>query len=524
MTTSELIETDVLVIGCGIAGAVSALQLAESGYNIVIATSASELIETNTKYAQGGIVYRGIDDSPEKFAHDITVAGAGISNPAAVKQIAEEGPLYVREILIEKVGVHFDTRERGEFSLVKEGGHSLHRILHTADSSGHEIESSLIRKLQQFANVKFLANHTAIDLLTPSHHSTQKVDSYNPLRCVGAYLLDSENSIVKRCIARNTILATGGLGQIYLRTTNPVGSRGDGLAMAYRAGARVVNCEYVQFHPTTFFKKNAPMFLITEAMRGAGAVLLNSRGEHFMEKYNVEWKDLAPRDIVSRSIHREMELTGSENVYLDIGSAKPKTEILHEFPFLYQQCRLHGIDITLDLIPVVPAAHYFCGGVWVDINGRTTVNNLYAVGEVSCTGVHGANRLASTSLLEGLVWGAKAASDIISKQRTMLFDQGRISAWNESSNILADPALISQDMTVIRHIMWNYVGLIRTTHRLQRAIRELRNLEIEVERFYRTVRINDELIGLRNAVRAANIITMAAWENNTSLGCHFRES
>jgi L-aspartate oxidase len=266
------------------------------------------------------------------------------------------------------------------------------------------------------------------------------------------------------------------------------------------------------------------MFLLTEAMRGAGAKLLNVRGERFMEKYNSEWKELAPRDVVSRSIHQEMELTRSDHVYLDLKTARSHDEIVREFPFLYKQCKLHGVDITRDLVPVVPAAHYFCGGVWVDINGRTTIDNLYAVGEVSCAGVHGANRLASTSLLEGLVWGVKAAESIVNDQQTMLFNKDYISPWSESSNETADPALILQDMTVIRHIMWNYVGLVRTTHRLQRAIRELRNLEIEIERFYRAVRISDELIGLRNAVRASNIITMAAWENKSSLGCHFRES
>jgi L-aspartate oxidase len=300
-------------------------------------------------------------------------------------------------------------------------------------------------------------------------------------------------------------------------------ARGDGLAMAYRAGARVINSEYVQFHPTAFYKKDAPAFLITEALRGAGAVLINTKGERFMERYDAQRMELAPRDVVARSIYIEMQETGTDHVYLDISSRMSNAQITKEFPFVTKTCDSYGIDITKEAIPVVPAAHYFCGGVWVDTNGKSSVDNLFAIGEVSCTGIHGANRLASTSLLEGLVWGYRAAQ-VIEHERGhyQRYEQSMIPPWKETGTEEPDPALISQDLAVIRHTMWNYVGLIRSTHRLQRAIRELRNLEIEIERFYRAVKPNDALIGLRNSVRCANIITNSAWENKSSVGCHYR--
>jgi L-aspartate oxidase len=294
--------------------------------------------------------------------------------------------------------------------------------------------------------------------------------------------------------------------------------------MAYRAGARVLNCEFMQFHPTAFYQQGAPCFLITEAMRGAGARLLDSNGNLFMQKYDPEWKDLAPRDVVARSIHQEMLTSGTTHVFLDIASHLPESEIRDRFPFIYEKCLEYGVDITHEPIPIVPAAHYFCGGVWVDLWGRTTLNHLYAVGEVACTGLHGANRLASTSLLEGVVWGNRAAEHIL---RTMeehpMPHKDEIPPWIETGTEIPDSALISQDMSVIKHIMWNYTGLIRTTERLQRALRELRHLESEIDRFYQAVKLTDGIIGLRNAVRAAIIITIAAWENKTSVGCHYRQ-
>jgi L-aspartate oxidase len=329
---------------------------------------------------------------------------------------------------------------------------------------------------------------------------------------------------VKRILAKRTILATGGVGQLFLYTTNPPGARGDGLAMAYRAGARVINAEFIQFHPTTFVKQGAPRFLISEAVRGDGARLVHEDGEPFMQKYDAAWKDLAPRDVVSRSIHTEMLERGVPHVYLDLRSYIKPERIRHHFPNIVKMCLQHGIDPTKDLVPVAPGAHYFCGGVWVDEHGRTTLDNLYAVGEVSCTGLHGANRLASTSLLEGLVWGVRASKHIVMH---LPFDDApdakKIPMWKESGGTAPDPALIAQDMTSIQHMMWNYVGLVRSAARLNRALSELRHLETEIENFYRASVVNDDLIGLRNAVRSAVIIAMAAWENKTSVGCHFRE-
>ncbi len=523
MAQPDLITTDVLIIGCGIAGGVAALELAEAGATVTVVTLAPRPEESNTYYAQGGIVYQADADSPQLLIDDIIRAGAGMSNRAAVEILAREGPDLVRSVLLDKIGVPFDRTATDELSLVREGGHSLHRILHAADMTGSAIESNLLRSLSQFTNVNLLTGHTAVDLLTPAHHSTDRLSVYDHPSCVGAYILNQNSGEVVRVVARRTILATGGLGQIFLRTTNPYGARGDGLAMAYRAGARVINSEFIQFHPTAFFKNNAPCFLISEAVRGAGARLVADDGEPFMERYDPEWKDLAPRDVVARSIHQEMLTRGTPNVFLDVSSVLLPDQIRSSFPSIYEQCLRYDIDMAKEPIPVVPAAHYFCGGVWVDEWGRSTVRDLFAVGEVSCTGIHGANRLASTSLLEGLVWGYRSAQEIKrGLASSALHDPDTIPSWRQTGSEEPDAALIRQDMQAIKNIMWNYVGLVRTDRRLQRAIRELRHLEFEIERFYRAVRLTDGLIGLRNAIRSALIVTIAAWENKSSVGCHYR--
>jgi L-aspartate oxidase len=521
---SQTIETDVLILGCGIAGATAALELADLGAEITIVTRSAEAQESNTLYAQGGIIYRGIEDSPQALEKDIIRAGDGHCNPKAVAILAEEGPDLVKRILIEAAGVQFDRNDDGSLSLVREGGHSLPRILHVADYTGKAIEEALIKALSRYPNVHLLTKQTAVDLLTPSHHSLNRLAVYDPRSCVGAYLFDQSDGVVRRCLAKQTILATGGLGQIFLRTSNPTGARGDGVAMAERAGARVINMEFVQFHPTTFHFEHAPNFLISEAVRGAGARLVGPDGEPFMQRYAPEWKDLAPRDVVARSIHQEMLARGLSHVYLDLRSYIPRADILAHFPTIYRSCLAYGVDVTQELVPVVPAAHYACGGVWVDEWGRTTIEHLYAIGEVSCTGVHGANRLASTSLLEALVWGHRVAGDL---GRTMLRDRpiapNDIPPWKDDGLEPSDQALISQDMTSIKNIMWNYVGLIRTTPRLNRALRELHHLETEIENFYRRTLLSDDLIGLRNAVRTAVIVASAAWENKRSMGAHYRE-
>jgi L-aspartate oxidase len=521
---SDAIHTDVLVLGCGIAGGTAALELAEAGFDVLIVTRADRAEESNTYWAQGGIIFEGDGDSPELLASDIANAGDGLCHDQAVEILARSGPGLVQSILLDRLKVPFDRKPDGRLALGREGGHSLPRILHATDATGRAIETALITALAQHPRVRFLASHTAVDLLTPAHHGRDRRAIYDPLSCVGAYVLDQVSGEVIRCFARATVLSTGGLGQIFLRTTNPVGSRGDGLAMAYRAGARVINTEYVQFHPTAFYHRNAPCFLITEAVRGAGARLVDERGVPFMDRYDAEWKDLAPRDVVARSIHSEILRRGVSNVYLDLPSYIPTARIRAEFPEMHRSCLEYGIDITRDLLPVVPAAHYSCGGVWADDHGASTVERLYAIGEVSCTGLHGANRLASTSLLEGLVWGSRSAGHIVAALRS--HDGPRfedVPPWQPTGRETPDPALVAQDMSSIKHIMWNYVGLVRTTPRLARAIQDLRNLEVEIERFYRAAALTDELIGLRNAVRVALIVTLAAWENPESRGAHYRE-
>jgi len=521
---TDRVETDVLVIGSGIAGATAALELAEAGLGVTVVTLAQDPRESNTYHAQGGIVFKGEDDSPELLAEDIKRAGAGHCNEMAVKILSEEGPRLLEELLIGKAKVEFDRNGDGSLSLIKEASHSVPRIVHAADATGKAVQTALQKRMASHANITLLTEHTAIDLLTPSHHARDRLAVYDTLSCVGAYILDQREGRVVRCLAKRTILATGGLGQIFLRTTNPAGARGDGVAMADRAGARVINTELIQFHPTTFYHPHAPNALISEAVRGAGAKLVREDGQPFMEEYSPEWGDLAPRDVVARSIHNEMLKLDTPHVFLDLRSYIPSDQITEHFPNIYQTGLSYGVDISKDLVPVVPAAHYFCGGVWTDEWGRTTINQLYAVGEVACTGLHGANRLASTSLLEGLVWGKRAA-DHVGQDLPLLFPQPPfdIPSWEDYGTEPPDPALISQDLGSIKHIMWNYVGLIRTTPRLARAIRELRALETEIEGFYRVTRITDGLIGLRNAVRTSILITMAAWENKASMGCHHRE-
>ncbi len=521
----EHITTNVLIIGSGIAGGTAALQLADAGVPVTLVTRAREPQDSNTLWAQGGIIYTSDEDSPELLVEDILHAGAGHSYPLAARILAEEGPRLVEEILLQKAKVPFDHNAAGQLEAIKEAAHSAPRIIHVKDRTGRAIEIALLNTIKAHPNITLLTGHTAVDLITTSHHALNRLAVYEPRRCLGAYLFDQETSQVKRILARKTVLATGGLGQLYLRSTNPKGSRGDGLAMAYRAGARVINLEYIQFHPTTFHRNSAPHFLISEAVRGAGARLVHNDGRPFMDKYDPQWKDLAPRDVVARSIHREMIENDLPNVYLDLRSYIPNSDIKSRFPSIAADCQKYGVDIAQDLVPVVPGAHYSCGGVWVDDHGRSTIDSLYAVGEVACTGVHGANRLASTSLLEGLVWGDRAAKDI---ERSLSDgaapDPAATPTWQDTGQFDPDPVLISQDMRSIQQLMWNYVGLMRNKYRLARAMSELRHLESEIEEFYRVAYLTDELIGLRNAVRAAILVATAAWSNKTSMGCHYREN
>lgn len=517
--------TDVLVIGSGIAGVVSALRLAEDKKRqITIITRASEAIEANSSYAQGGIVSRGTDDSPELLIKDIWEAGAGLCHLPAVEQLAHLGPGMLEETLINQAKTPFDLDDDNQLAMGLEGAHSRSRILHVSDMTGRAIMEALLDQVIKKPNIQLFTNHTAIDLITFPHHTVDPLKVYQSPVCLGTYAFNQKDASITPIIAKHTILATGGLGQIYLNTTNPIGSRGDGLAMAYRAGARIINSEYIQFHPTALNIPGPIKFLISEAVRGEGAVLLTPGGERFMERYSPEWKDLAPRDVVARAIYWEMLTNDYNNVFLDIGSYKPADEIQQRFPQIYQRCLKEGINITQQPIPVVPAAHYFIGGLHVDLNGQTSIPGLYAIGEVSCTGVHGANRLASTSLLEGLVWASQAADHIMKQSVSTAYTEKDVPKWSTHGlSYDPDPALIQSDMTTIRSLMWHYVGLNRSEYRLTRAIRDLRTLYWEIENFYRKTRVSDELIGLRNSSQAALIVAYAAARNRTSRGCHFRE-
>ena len=434
----------------------------------------------------------------------------------------------LQDVLVETAGIQFDSQPDGEPEYGMEAAHSRRRILHVGDGTGQAIMAGLVAAMQRFPNITILTNETAVDLITYPHHSRDPLATYEPVVCHGAFAFDRKERTVHRYVSAVTILATGGLGRIYRNTSNPMGARGDGLAMANRAGARIVNAEYVQFHPTTLAAPGAEGFLISEAVRGEGGILLTPDGRAFMANYSPEWKDLAPRDVVARSIHQEMETHGYSYVLLDIASHMEADAIRARFPNIYKTCIQAGIDMTSEPIPVVPAAHYFCGGVLVDEWGRSNINNLYSVGEVSCTGLHGANRLASTSLLEGLVWGDRAARHVAGvlelPSTTDLPGRDDIPQWDESGLIeAADSALIQGDMQTIQNIMWHYVGVARSSQRLARAIRELRHMTNEIETFYRTTRLSDGLIGLRNAVEVSLIIAQAAFHNRQSRGCHFRE-
>src|SRR5262249_50488850 len=396
--------TDLLVLGTGVAGCTAAIAAARGGSRVLLVTRAAEAKESNTYYAQGGIVGRPPGDTPEKLAHDIERAGNGLCSPEAVSLLAREGPDLVQKLLIEELGVPFD-RDGSGFHWTLEGGHSVARVLHVKDETGAPIERALVEAVRREPKIEWLLETTAVDLLTLSHDSTKPTDRYRAPAVVGAYLLDRKSGEVKPYLAHETILATGGLGQVYLHTTNPQGARGDGIAMARRAGARLLNLEYIQFHPTALLHPRGRL-LLTEALRGEGARITDVSRKEFLRQAHPDG-ELAPRDVVARAIHQRMLERDEAYVLLDI-SHKPAAWIRNRFPGLPARCRELGFDLTAGPVPVVPAAHYSCGGVAVDGDGRTTLGHFRAVGEVSCTGVHGANRLASTSLLEGLLWGWRA--------------------------------------------------------------------------------------------------------------------
>jgi len=511
----------VLVIGSGIAGCTAALGAARSGAEVLLITSSPDLLESNTARAQGGIVVLGPGDSAELLEGDIQTAGGGVCNPAAVRHLARNGPPLVERLLVKELHVPFDHGANGDLDVTEEGAHSVPRILHAEDLTGKAIIEGLLNAVQAEPSITVRKEMFAVDLLSIPDHSVNAMDSYRSPCCAGAYALDVSTGEVLTITADQTILASGGLGQIYLHTTNPRNARGDGVAMAYRAGARLLNLEYIQFHPTALYHRDAKRFLISESMRGEGAILVDHRGRTFMDRYHPQGS-LAPRDVVARAIQNEMLQTEHPCVYLDL-TMKDAGWIRSRFPNIHRTCLDYGIDITSQPIPVVPAAHYSCGGIFVDLEGNTSIPNLRAVGEVSCTGLHGANRLASTSLLEGLLWGWTAGQEAakVASGKTA----GKVSIPPIRPFVPemepVDPALIQQDWDTLQSTMWNYVGLTRTPRRLSRAMSILRELQHEILSFYRRARPSESIIGLRNGITTALAVLFAAQRNHTSHGCHF---
>jgi len=521
MKENNRMEADVLIIGCGIAGASAALAAAKGGRSVVVITKHEQLEESNTFYAQGGIVSLGPDDHPELLMQDILETGDHANNPAAVELLSEEGKQLVDDILIRELDIPFARTSPDQLDYAHEAAHSRRRILHVEDTTGKTLEEKYISRLKTFDNVRFLPDHTAVDLLTIPHHSTEPSAFYKKPRCIGAYVLDNAAQRVITVFAAHTVLATGGCGAVFLYSSNPRGAIGDGYAMAHRAGARIVNMEYIQFHPTSLFHRDADAFLISETVRGEGARLKTKNGRLFMQNYNAK-KELAPRDEVTRAIYEEMTNSNSNYVLLDL-AGYAKIDIAQRFPNIHRTCLEYGIDITKDPIPVVPAAHYCCGGILVDEWGRSSLENLYAVGEVSCTGIHGANRLASISLLEGLVWGTRAGCHIANRAPDRsVYRTDDIRDWYYPRNEEAiDPALINQDWLFIRNTLWNYAGIIRTRKRLDRAQADLDYLRHRIEKFYKSARMDPKLIGLRHGILVALLITRAALNNPVSRGAHY---
>ena len=510
----KILHTDCLVIGAGLAGCVYAHEAAKQGLHTLV-LCCETMPQANSDLAQGGIVYEP-QLQLDELLEDVRLATAGLCNDKAVRELSAAGCQAVEEIFLHDLSVPFDRDENNHLRFTREGAHRKNRIIYAKDTTGHALLSALQQAVRNNPLISVKEYCSAIDLLTFSHSSTNPIDRYEPLTVFGAYVLDDKTGEVFAVTAKKTILATGGVGQIYRHTTNAAHSYGHGIAMAYRVGARVMNMEYVQFHPTVFAKgKN---FLLSEALRGEGAVLRNVKGEAFMPRYH-DLKDLAPRDIVARAIEQERLNTAHDCVYLDI-SHQPASQTKERFPAIYQKCLAEGFDITQQPVPVVPAAHYFCGGVYAAPNGRTNITHLNAIGETACTGYHGANRLASTSLLEAVGMGFLCARADAAELAEKEFRIPTPKPW-----VLPDEKpdlnLIKQDLSTLRSTMWNYVGLIRSATHLNRAEKILRHLQNEINAFYKGTALCQELLDLRNGTQTALLITYAALQNKRSIGCHY---
>jgi L-aspartate oxidase len=507
VTDGLTIITDILIIGGGISGLSLALSLNELTEDLkILIITKEDLKECNTYYAQGGIAcVWNKNDNFEKHIQDSIISGDGLCNENIVRQIITQAPERIQNLI--DWGVEFNKDKKGIYELGQEGGHSERRIFHVDDLTGKSIEDNLIKKVRKLNNLEIREKYCAVNLYAKN------------FKCYGAYVLDQEKDEIINISAKATVLATGGSGKIYLYTTNPDVASGDGIAMAYRAGATISNMEFYQFHPTCLYHPFAKSFLITEAMRGEGAILKDIKGMPFMETYH-PLKDLAPRDIVSRAIDAELKKTGEDFVYLDIASYRPPEFIKDHFPGIYKECLKYNIDITVDSIPVVPAAHYCCGGVSAGLDGTTDVKNLFVIGESSCTGLHGANRLASNSLLEGLVcakYCAKTLASLVPKLKIKEFEE-----WQPGNAVPSTEAVvISQNWDEIRRFMWNYVGIVRTDLRLQRAKKRINLLLDEINQYYWDYKIDKNLVELRNLATVSKIIIVSAISRKESRGIHY---
>jgi L-aspartate oxidase len=511
-----MLKFDYVVIGSGIAGLSFALKAAARGSVALITKSAKA--ESNTAYAQGGIAsVTSPEDSFELHVRDTLEAGAGLCDEAVVRDIVTDGPPRIQELI--ELGVQFDEREQAgvspnELDLGREGGHSKRRILHARDITGREIERALLANLERHPSITTYEKHIAVDLITLA-----RLERSGPDRVLGVYVLNERSGEVLTFRTDRVILATGGCGKVYLYTTNPSIATGDGVAMAWRAGAQVANMEFIQFHPTCLYHPEARSFLISEAVRGEGARLIDQKGRTFMERYH-ERRELASRDIVAKAIDTEIKRTGARCVYLDI-THKPADFIRQRFPNIYETCLGYGIDITREPIPVVPAAHYQCGGVRTDVHGATSLAGLYAIGEVACTGLHGANRLASNSLLEAVVL-AHRCLDSSSSSSSSSSSPFELPAWTSGDAQDVDElVVIYHCWDEIRRLMWDYVGIVRTNKRLQRALTRLRNLEREITEFYWNFKVTTDLLELRNLCTVATLIVESALLRKESRGLHF---
>jgi len=508
------ITSDYLVVGSGIAGLCYALTVAEHGQ--VSLVTKREISTTATRLAQGGIAaVATADDSFDQHIQDTMEAGAWLPNEEIVRMVVENGPAAIDDLI--NWGAKFSRKEDQSYDLTREGGHSQRRIYHSKDETGKEIERALVEAAQSHPNITVYENHVAIDLITEAKVTRRRI---KPDRCLGVYVLNRETGQVGTFGSPITVLATGGAGKVYLYTCNPDIATGDGIAMAYRAGATIANMEFMQFHPTTLYHPHAKSFLVSEAVRGEGAILRRRDGTAFMEGYH-PLKDLAPRDIVARAIDNEMKMHGDDCVFLDIAHMGADY-IKDRFPYIYETCLSYGIDMTKESIPVVPAAHYLCGGIKVDSFGETDINNLFAIGEVSCSGLHGANRLASNSLLEGVVFAKRAAErSLLVAQQTMPPPLD-IDSWDTGSAKNSDEeVVVAHNWDEIRLCMWNYVGIVRTDKRLVRALRRVRMIQEEIADYYWDFLITSDLIELRNIATVSELIIRCALKRKESRGLHY---